>query len=211
MITVVLADDHGIVRKGIKLLLSNRAEIDIIGEAADGKKALELIETLKPNVLITDISMPELSGIELTKEVTDKFPDTHILILSVHFDTESILECFECGALAYLPKNANEEELIGAIIKIAQGEVYYTKSVVEILGSSIIKNSSPGKSLKSKLTTREKEILKELINGATNKEIATKLFVSVRTVDAHRRNIMKKLDVKNSAQLVKISIEMRLV
>ena len=211
MIRVVLADDHGIVRKGVKLLIGNGKEIEIVGEATDGVKALQMVTDLKPDVLIADISMPGMSGIELTAEVKKNHSYTNVLVLSTYFDEDNILESFEAGALGYLPKNSNEEELINAIEKIAQGKLFYTPEVMEIVGTSMIARKSQGSNLKSDLTSREKEILKELVNGATNKEIASKLFVSTRTVDAHRRNIMKKLKVNNSAQLVKVSMEKKLV
>ena len=211
MIKVVLADDHGIVRKGVKLLISGGKNIQIVGEATDGFKAIELVNDLKPNVLIADISMPGLTGIEVAAHVKRNNPETNVLILSTYFDEEHILESFEAGALGYLPKNSNEDELIHAIEKIAQGQLFYTPSVMEIVGSSLIERKSFGSGLKATLTSREKEILRELVDGSTNKEIAYKLFVSTRTIDAHRRNIMKKLKVNNSAQLVKVSMEKRLV
>ncbi|WP_422359608.1 response regulator transcription factor [Reichenbachiella sp.] len=211
MIKVVLADDHGIVRKGIKLLISGGKNIEIVGEATDGLQAVELVKDLKPNVLIADISMPGMTGIEVAAEVKKLHPSTNVLMLSTYFDEENILESFEAGALGYLPKNSNEDELIHAIEKIAEGKLFYTPSVMEIVGSSLIERKSLGSSIKASLTSREKEILKELVNGSTNKEIGSKLFVSTRTVDAHRRNIMKKLKVNNSAQLVKISMEKKLV
>lgn len=211
MIRVLLADDHGIVRKGIKLLIGKGNGIEIVGEAQNGLQALELVKSLKPDVLIADISMPGMSGIELTAETKTNHSYTNVLVLSTFFDEDNILESFEAGALGYLPKNANEEELIHAIKKIAQGQLFYTPSVMELVGTSLIARKSQGTNLKSTLTNREKEILAELVNGCTNKEIASKLFLSTRTVDAHRRNIMKKLKVNNSAQLVKVSMEKKLV
>lgn len=211
MIRVLLADDHGIVRKGIKLLIGNGNDIEIVGEAQNGLEALELVKSLKPDVLIADISMPGMSGIELTAETKTNHSYTNVLMLSTFFDEDNILESFEAGALGYLPKNANEEELVHAIKKIAKGQLFYTPSVMELVGTSLIARKSQGTSLKSTLTNREKEILAELVNGCTNKEIASKLFLSTRTVDAHRRNIMKKLKVNNSAQLVKVSMEKKLV
>ncbi|WP_456461640.1 response regulator [Reichenbachiella sp.] len=211
MIKVVLADDHEIVRKGIRLLINGKKEIEIIGEANDGLQAVELVHNLKPNVLITDLSMPGLSGIEVAAKVKKHYAHTHVLILSAFFDEENILKSFESGALGYLPKNSNEEELIHAIEETSQGKLFYTPSVMEIVGASLIERKSLGGSSGASLTTREKEILKQLINGSTNKEISANLFVSTRTVDAHRRNIMKKLKVHNSAQLVKVSMEKKLV
>lgn len=211
MIRVLIADDHGLIRRGIILLLEGASNIEIIGEAKDGKDALQKVKLLKPDVLIADISMPGTSGIELTQNLKLESPETHVLILSNYFDEEYILESYEAGALGFLPKNADEKLLVSAIERIAAGKLFYAPSVLDILGTSVIARRSPGKSLKSWLTEREKEILKELVDGSTNKQIAEKLFISSRTVDAHRRNIMKKLNVNNSAQLVKISLEKKLV
>ena len=211
MITVVIADDHGVVRKGIKMELQGCEDVEIVGEVSNGREALEKVKKLNPKVLIADISMPEMSGVELTKKVKDEYPNTNVLVLSTYFEEEYILASYEAGAHGYLPKNAEEEELVSAVEKIAKGELFYTPSVSSLLGSSIITKRSPGKSLKSWLTSREKEVLKKLVDGSTNKDIANEFFISIRTVDAHRRNIMKKLKVNNSAQLVKISMEKNLV
>ncbi|UXP32082.1 response regulator transcription factor [Reichenbachiella agarivorans] len=211
MTSVILADDHSVVRKGLKLLLEECGTIIVVAEASSGEQALELVKEHKPDVLVTDISMPGMSGLDLIPLVKKAAPKTQILVLSTHNDEEYILVSFEAGALGYLPKNTKAEQLIAAVEKIAEGELYYTPEVVDILGASLIKRRSPGKSLKSMLTKREKEILKELVNGATNKEIADHLFLSTRTVDSHRRNIMKKLNVTNSAQLVKMAIEKNLI
>ncbi|PIB34939.1 hypothetical protein BFP72_05790 [Reichenbachiella sp. 5M10] len=211
MISVVLADDHSVVRKGIKLLLEESGTIEVVGEAESGEQALELIKEHQPQVLVTDISMPGMSGLDLITHTKKNHPNTHILVLSTHNDEEYILVSFESGALGYLPKNAKAEQLVAAVEKISFGELFYTPTVVDILGASLIKRRSPGKSLKSLLTKREKEILKELVEGSTNKEIAENLFLSTRTVDSHRRNIMKKLNVSNSAQLVKMTLEKNLI
>lgn len=211
MIQVVLADDHSVVRRGIKLLLEDSGLISVVGEADNGDQAIDLVKELKPDVLVTDIAMPGMSGIDLIQVIKKDCPDTHILVLSTHNDEEYILVSFEAGALGYLPKNAKAEQLVSAVEKIAEGELFYTPAVVDILGASLIRKRSPGKSLKSWLTKREKEILRELVEGSTNKEIAAKLFLSTRTVDSHRRNIMKKLKVTNSAQLVKLAIEKSLI
>ncbi|SHK50603.1 two component transcriptional regulator, LuxR family [Reichenbachiella agariperforans] len=211
MISVILADDHSVVRKGLKLLLEESGTITVVAEASSGEQALELVKEHAPQVLVTDISMPGMSGLDLIPQVKKHKPDTQILVLSTHNDEEYILVSFEAGALGYLPKNTKAEQLIAAVEKIATGDLFYTPEVIEILGASLIKKRSPGKSIKSWLTKREKEILAELVEGSTNKEIAEKLFLSTRTIDSHRRNIMKKLNVSNSAQLVKMAIEKNLI
>ena len=194
MINVVLADDHSVVRRGIKLLLEDSGLISVVGEADNGEQAIEMVKELKPNVLVTDIAMPGMSGLDLIQVIKKESPDTHILVLSTHNDEEYILVSFEAGALGYLPKNAKADQLVSAVEKIAEGELFYTPAVVDILGASLIRQRSPGKSLKSSLTRREKEILKELVEGATNKEIASKLFLSTRTVDSPQEEYYEKAE-----------------
>lgn len=210
-ITVVLADDHSIVRKGISLVLENDDQIEIIGQASDGKEAIEMVEQLNPQVLVADISMPELNGIELTKLVISKELSTHILILSTHFEEEYILKSFDAGASGYLPKDADEDEVISAIRTISKGEVYYTPEVSQILAQSVIKKHKKELGENKELTEREVEVLQLVVDGLSNKEIADKLFISVRTVDTHRRNLMEKLEAKNTAELVRKAFEKKLV
>lgn len=208
-INVLIADDHNLILKGLKLLLSDAENINIIGEAKDGAEALEKTLKLKPDVLLTDISMPRVSGIELIKQVREKQPETNVLVLSNFFDDRHVLDAYEVGAKGYLPKSVDDIHLSQAIAKIAKGEIYYHQSVLDILGTALIQRRMASNA--NDLTERELEVLKELVNGSTNKEIAEKFFISVRTVDAHRRNIMKKLNVNNSVQLVRVSMEKNLI
>lgn len=210
-ISVVLADDHSIVRKGISLVLENDEQIEIIGQASDGKEALEMVEKLTPDVLVADISMPELNGIELTRQISEKELSTNILILSTHFEEEYILKSFDAGASGYLPKDADEDEVINAIHTIAEGEIYYTPEVSQILAQSVIKKNKKELGENKELTEREIEVLQLVVDGLSNKEIADKLFISVRTVDTHRRNLMEKLEAKNTAELVRKAFEKKLV
>jgi len=210
-IRVLLADDHSIVRKGISLVLENDDQIEIVGQASDGKEALEMVEQLAPDVLVADISMPEINGIELTKRINDQDLSTNILVLSTHFEEEYILKSFDAGASGYLPKDADEDEVISAIHTIASGEVYYTPKVSQILAQSVIKKNKKELGENKELTEREIEILQLVVDGLSNKEIADQLFISVRTVDTHRRNLMEKLEAKNTAELVRKAFEKKLV
>ncbi|MFY0689893.1 MAG: response regulator transcription factor [Cyclobacteriaceae bacterium] len=210
MTNVLIADDHAIVRQGIQLNLSIYKNINIVGEAAGGIEALELVKTLAPDLLITDISMPDMSGIEVAREVVKNFPKTKVLMLSTHNEEEYILESFAAGASGYLPKDSSVDQLNKAIETIVSGQVFYTEAVSKIITMATINNRSPI-GAQEQLTERELEVLEQIVDGLTNKEIANKLFISVRTVDAHRRNIMSKLNASNSAELVKLSYEKKLI
>lgn len=207
-IKVIVADDHPVARQGIISVLSELPNVDIIGEAADGESAVKLVESLKPDLLISDISMSGISGIELTRIISSKFPSTRVLILSMHSDQEYIQMSFESGASGYLPKNSDEKELAEAIRMIHGGQKYITAEVSFLLAQSMI-SKKPHEQYH--LTSREQEILNKLVDGMSNKQIAAELFVSIRTVDTHRTNIMKKLDVKNVAELVNKALSKKLV
>jgi len=202
-IRILIADDHLVAREGIVYLLSGSPGIEIVGEANNGREAILLIEELKPDLLICDISMPDFNGIELLKKLEESGRDVKVLILSMHKDSEYIMKSFEYGALGYLPKNADEGELIKAIETIHQGERYLTQEISNVLAQSMLASKS---TVKYNLTTREKEIINNLVKGLSNKQIAAELFISIRTVDTHRTNIMKKLKVKNVASLVKLAM-----
>ncbi|MEM7106726.1 MAG: response regulator transcription factor [Bacteroidota bacterium] len=209
-IKVVLADDHSVVRKGIKMLISNDEGIEIVAEASSGEEALTMIREFDPDILITDISMPGMTGIELTEAIKNEKVHAKVLVLSTYTDEEYILSAFEAGALGYLPKDTDEDQFIAAIKTVAGGEVYYTKEVSDILTKSLIKQKRTYAD-PLELTDREKEILKLIVDGMSNKEVADKLFISVRTVDTHRRNIMDKIDAKNTADLVRKAIKEKLI
>ena len=206
-IKVVLADDHPVARGGIKSLINNSGHIEVIGEASDGEEALSLVRRKKPDVLISDISMSGHNGIELAQIVSHECPQTKVLVLSMHDEPEYILKAYEAGALGYLPKNSNETELIEGVNVINSGQKHLTPTVSQILAQGMISDRSDSSTVKYNLTKREHEILGMLVDGMSNKQIAADLFVSIRTVDTHRTNIMKKLGVKNAADLVRVCLE----
>ncbi len=203
VIRLLIADDHLIAREGIVFLLSGSPAIEIVGEANNGREAIAMIEDLNPDILVCDISMPDFNGIELLKKLEESGKDVKVLILSMHKDPEYIMKSFEYGALGYLPKNAEEGELLKAIETINSGERYLTQEVSNVLAQSMLASKS---TVKYNLTSREKEIINNLVKGLSNKQIAAELFISIRTVDTHRTNIMKKLKVKNVASLVKLAL-----
>lgn len=204
-VKVIIVDDHEIVRQGIRMSLDRvNTNISIVAEASNGQEALDLISQNDLDLIITDISMPKMSGLELTKEIRKKHPHVNVLILSTHNEEKYILSSFEAGALGYLPKDAPVDQIILAIETVVSGEIFYTPEVAKTLAIASIKGKSPSKKA---LTEREKEILELIVKGQTNKEIASNLFISIRTVDVHRRNIMQKLEVNNTAELVRITLE----
>lgn len=217
-IQIVLADDHRIVRDGIRSLLESSDSIKVVGEATNGEEAIDLVKKMNPDLLIMDISMPKINGIEaaamLNKNTQNK---TKVLILSMHDQEEYILQALDAGASGYLLKDTEKEELIQAIQKIVSGDKYYGTSISQKMMEAYVNRRSGGKAHLHtnydaiELTKREREILKNIVDGLSNKEIANKLFISPRTVDTHRANIMEKLSVKNTAELVKIALEKKIV
>ena len=212
-IKIILADDHRIFRDGIKSLLSDNEYISIIGEASNGNELLELLKTLKTDIVIVDITMPGLSGIETTKQITILYPEISVMILSMHTNEEFIINAINAGAKGYLPKDTSKEELLDAVKILSEGGEYYGKSVSDNFLKSFIKKQKADQNLKENvdLTQREIEILKLAASGISNKDIADKLFISTKTVDAHKNHIMLKLKLKNTAEMVLFAIKNKII
>jgi DNA-binding NarL/FixJ family response regulator len=213
MYTAVLADDHTIVRDGIKSLLEESGRLSVIGEASDGEEAFALVHELKPDLLITDITMPKLSGLELAQMVQQSALKTKVLIFTMHENEGYILRAFENGALGYLLKDAEREDIFKAIDAVVLGECYYGERASRLMMQGIIKNArgEGDEAVTPKLSKRELEVLKYVVEGHTSGQIAASLFISARTVDSHRTNIMQKLKVKNTAELVKTALQLDLL
>ena len=213
VVKIVLADDHNIVRNGIRSLLENEPGIKVVGESEDGEGAYKLVMQLKPDILISDINMPNVNGIELTERIIASEVSTHILILSMYNDEAYILRSIEAGVMGYLPKDAEYGEIVKAIKSLSRGEMYYNADVTRIITNSLVRSNLIKRELDKfgELTKREKEVLKNIVNGNSNKIIAERLFISTRTVDTHRTNIMKKLRAKNTADLVRKAIQNDLI
>ncbi len=214
MIRIIIADDHPIVRDGLRSALETIEDLQVTGVAANGHEALELINNNPPDVLLTDISMPEMNGIELTREVSKKFPQVKIIILSMHENDAYINNALQAGAHGYLLKDSEKGELARAIQKVVAGEKYFSKSVSQILVNGLYNKSTEKAGDdhdKGGLSKREVEILQMIAQGLSNKEIAGSLFLSIRTVDAHRYNIMQKLNVKNTAEMIKTAVKLKLI
>jgi len=204
-IKIILVDDHQMFRDGVKSVLSDEENIDIVGEVGNGKDLFKLLESTRPDLIITDISMPDISGIEVAKSISENYSDIKILILSMHSNEEFITKALSVGANGYLPKDTAMSELLEAIHTIYKGENYFNKEISDTILKSL-RNKSQKNEGKS-LTNREKEIIELVVEGLTNKEIAEKLFISIRTVDSHKNNIMQKLNLKSSIELVKYAIK----
>jgi two-component system response regulator DegU len=216
MIKVILADDHGIVRDGIKATLRDDKNIKIIAEASNGIEAIEQVKKFSPDVLIIDITMPEMNGIEAAAIIHRDFKHTRSLILSMHDREEYVFKAIEAGASGYLLKDTGKEEFIKAIYLVSKGEKYFSSSVSNVLVTGYLqkikgKDDYDQSEPDSLLTKREKGILKMIVDGSNNREIADQLKISVRTIETHRSNIMKKLQVKNAVELVKTAMEQKLL
>jgi two-component system response regulator NreC len=203
-IKVLLVDDHQIIIDGLKSLLKNSTEIVVAGEAGNGSEALRTLEILEIDVVLMDIDMPVLNGIDTLKEMTKRGFGQKVIILSMHNEAGMIKSLIDLGASGYLLKSCSQEELIGAIKKVSAGQSYFSTDVTLAL---LKPDHSPNQEIKNDhLTERETEILKLIAAGFSNKEIGDKLFISHRTVDTHRTNLMKKLDVSNIAGLISYAI-----
>lgn len=213
--TVVLVDDHKIVRDGIKALILDDSSISIIGEASSGEACIELLQNVSPDVILMDINLPDITGIELTKSLNKSHSDLNIIMLSMHMGSEFITNSIEAGAKGYLPKTTSQEELILAIKTVAEGKEYYNDEISEVLLKNYISKTKSAQKEKEEpsvqLTKREQEILVLFARGLSNKEIAGELFISVRTVESHKNNIMQKLDIKSTVELVKYAIKHKLI
>ena len=210
LITILLADDHDVVRRGMKMLLEDEEGVKVIGEASDGLDAIEKVKLLMPNVVILDLTMPRMTGIEAAKIISEQYPDVKILIFSMHHNKEYITKSVENGANGYLLKDTSKEELLRAIKVVSEGRKYFPPEISEIIINELLaKTSGTQEEIRpifQKITPKEKQILGMIVQGYNSREMADKLFLSIRTVDNHRANMMKKVKAKNTADLVKMAI-----
>jgi len=212
-INIVLVDDHRIFRDGIKSLLSEVDFIEVVGEASGGEELLQLLSHTRPDIVITDISMKGISGIELTKQVTCLYPEIKVMMLSMHTNEEFIVNSINAGAKGYLSKDTSRDELLDAIKIIHEGGECYGKLISDSFLKNYLKRYKTEHTLidNKTLTQREIEILKLAALGTTNKEIADKLFISIKTVDCHKNNIMQKLKLKNTAEMILFAIKNKMI
>jgi len=204
---ILLADDHTIVRQGLKLILSAHADMEVVGEAANGRDAVDLADKLRPDIVLMDVQMPELNGIEATRKMVAANPRIRILVLSMHKESVYVREILKAGARGYILKDAIDTELLNAVRSVASGDGYISPAVASALNDKVKDASNPV----DMLSTREREVLLLIAEGKTNKEIATRLNLSVYTVDSHRGKIMEKLNLHSAGELVRFAMKNGLV
>ncbi len=211
-ISILLVDDHKMFRDGIKSVLSDDNNINICGEAGTYDEAVSFLKKEKPDIVITDITLPEKSGIDLCKKVSKDHPDIKVLMLSMHQSEEFVMNSIKNGASGYLPKETGHEELLFAIKKIHQGEIYFNHDISQTIIKGYQKTENKEElDPRSILSKRELEVLKLYAEGYTNAEIADNLFISVRTVESHKTHILQKLNLKSQVDLIKTAIKHQII
>ncbi len=208
MIRILLADDHVLVRQGFRMILSAQPDMEIVGEAGNGREAVELAEKLKPDIVIMDVAMPELNGIEATRRLTASTPRTRVLALSMHKDSVYVREILRSGARGYLLKDSADADLLTAVRAVAKGDGYLSPAVSDAVLTDYRRHVTDPIDL---LTSREREVLQMIAEGKTNKEIAVALNLSVYTVEAHRGRVMEKLNLHSTGELVRFALRNGLI
>ncbi len=210
---VVIAEDHRILREGLKSILTSVPDYKIVGEAETGLDAIRCIEENRPDLLLIDISMPKMTGLDAIAEIKERNPETRVMVLTVHKEEEYIFEALKAGAEGYLLKDATREELLLAVQSVIEGKTYISPGISEKLVSGYLEGKKPDRSNSSwnSLTQRERQILKLIAEGNKNKDIGNYLCISVKTVEKHRANLMKKLDLHNASELTAFAMEKGLI
>jgi len=212
-IRILLADDHGIVRQGLRSVLSRDPLFQIVGEASNGREAVLLADSLNPNIVIIDIVMPELSGIEATAQIVKRNPSVCVIVLSMHSDETYLLRALNAGAKGYLLKDAAEVDLVRAVHSVSRGKPFFSPEITQVLLEDYVRflqqrNLQDSYEL---LTDREKEVLQLLAHGKSNKEAAAALDLSTNTIESHRNSLMKKLNLHNTAEIVLYAVRKKII
>lgn len=200
---ILLADDHAVVRNGFRMILAAQDDLEVVGEAANGREAVESAASLQPDVVVMDVTMPELNGIEATRRICESTPRTRVLALSMHKDSVYVREILRAGAKGYLLKDSSESDLLAAVRAVARGEGFLSPAIADAVLNDYRKHVTNPLDL---LTSREREVLQWIAEGKTNKEIAQGLNLSVYTVEAHRGRIMEKLNLHSTGELVRFAV-----
>jgi two-component system response regulator NreC len=211
-IRLLLVDDHVIVRAGLRMLFQAESDMEIVGEVGSGEDAVSAVQQLEPDVVIMDVAMPGMGGIEATRRVKEAHPDTAVLALTMHEDEQYFFEMLGAGASGYIPKRAAPDDLVSAIRVVSQGNVFLYPTVARMLVKDYLQRSDSEPAAGSQpLTAREQEVLVQIAEGYTNRQIAEALYISVKTVDRHRENIMQKINLHSRVELVKYAIDRGLI
>jgi two-component system response regulator NreC len=210
-VRILIVDDHGVLRAGLRALLSAEFDLEVVGEAVHGLEALNIASKLKPNVILLDLSMPGPSGIEVARELKQKLPEIRILILTVHEDETLLQEAIRAGASGYILKRAVESELIDAIRAVSRGEVYVHPAMTRALLNTLAPVPASHGASAEPLTPREIEVLRLIAQGHTNRQMADLLSISIRTVESHRSNLMNKLGLRSRVDLVRYAKEHKII
>lgn len=210
MIRVLLADDHSIVRAGLRRLVEESGDMEVVAEAADGRKAIQLAHKTHPDVAVVDISMPDTDGLEVISQLQSFYPKLPIIILTMYEEEQYVVRAIEAGAMGYLTKRSAPEQLVKAIRKVHAGYRYLTEEASELLALRVARGDG-GRSLLDSLSMRELQVLRRLALGHTNREIAESYHISIKTVDTYRSRLLNKLDLRNNAELSRFAIQNRII
>jgi DNA-binding NarL/FixJ family response regulator len=210
MIRVLLADDHSIVRAGLRRIVEESGDMEVVAEASDGREALRQVERNKPDVAVIDISMPGLDGLEVVNQLGSRYPELPVLILTMHEEAQYVVRAIEAGAMGYMTKQSAPEQLVIAIRKVIQGSRYLTDEAAEALALRVARGRK-GQTPLDSLSMRELQVLRRLALGNTNREIASAYGISIKTVDTYRARLLKKLNLRNNAELSRFAIQNHLI
>jgi DNA-binding NarL/FixJ family response regulator len=210
MIKVLLADDHSMVRAGLRRIVEESGDMRVVDEAADGREAIRMARARQPDVAIIDISMPQMDGLEVISQLQGEFPDLPIIILTMHDEEQYVVRAIEAGAMGYLTKQSAPEQLVTAIRKVYAGARFLSESATEVLALRVAKGKKDQSPLDS-LSTRELQVLRQLALGQTNREIASAYNISIKTVDTYRFRLLKKLHLRNNAEISRFAMQNHLV
>lgn len=205
-IRLLIADDHKLMREGLRALLSGESDIEVIGEASNGREIVKMVEDSSPDIVLMDISMPQLNGIDATRQIEDLSGDTRVIALSMHADRLFVQGVLKAGAAGYILKDSAFEELAQAVRAVSNGQMYLSPGIAGVVVEGFLKTNGPPVADEVSLTAREREVLQLITEGISTRDIATQLHISVKTVETHRRQLMKKLDLFTVAELTKYAI-----